>query len=168
MASSLRWARPVAGCLLASLLAAAGARETAPSFGGVDLATGQPIRLEDYRGKVVLVDFWASWCAPCVISLPAYDRIREEIGTDGFEIIAVNVDQNTEDALAFLDRYPVGYPVIADPEGEIGIPFGIRTLPRAFLLDRAGRIVLSHRGFRAGDEEKLKREIESLLAEAPG
>ncbi len=132
-------------------------------FSGVSINTGQQISLTDYRGKVVLLDFWASWCPPCLASLPAYDQMREEIGTEEFEIIAVNVDQYTEDGLAFLEKHPVRYPVLADPDGEIGIPYEIRTLPRSFLIDRDGQIVSSHRSFKTGDEIELKQEIEKLL-----
>ncbi len=139
------------------------AQESAPLFSGVSINTGQQISLTDFRGKVVLLDFWASWCPPCLASLPAYDQMREEIGTEEFEIIAVNVDQYTEDGLAFLEKHPVRYPVLADPDGEIGIPYEIRTLPRSFLIDRDGQIVSSHRSFKTGDEIELKQEIEKLL-----
>jgi cytochrome c biogenesis protein CcmG/thiol:disulfide interchange protein DsbE len=139
------------------------AQETAVTFSGMAINTGQQIHLADYRGKVVFVDFWASWCPPCLESLPAYDRMRQEIGTEEFEIIAVNVDENTEDGLEFLAKHPVDYPVLADPEGEIGIPWGIRTLPRAFLLDREGRIVAKHKRYKPGDEIRLKQDITELL-----
>ena len=74
-----------------------------------------------------------------------------------------SVDENTEDGLKFLEQHPVGYPVLADPTGKIGIPWGIRSLPRSFLLDREGRVVTIHKRFRAGDEIKLKRDITKLL-----
>jgi thiol-disulfide isomerase/thioredoxin len=139
------------------------AQETAPHFSGTAINTGQHIDLADFRGKVVFIDFWASWCPPCLDSLPAYDRMRQEIGTEEFEIIAVNVDEDTGDGLSFLEAHPVSYPVLADPNGDIGIPWGIRTLPRSFLLDREGRIVARHKRFKRGDEIRLQQDIIELL-----
>jgi len=149
-------------CLLLLMVQAVAAQEAAPLFTGVAVNTEQQISLADYRGKVVFLDFWASWCAPCRASLPAYEQMRQEIGTEEFEIIAINVDENTSDGLEFLAQHPVSYPVLADPNGEIGIPYGIRTLPRSFLLDRNGQIITSQKSFKAGDEIELKQEIEEL------
>lgn len=150
-------------CLALALATPAWALDSTPSLSGTTLDTGQQISLDDYRGKVVLVDFWASWCPPCLVSLPAYDRMRQELDSEDFEIIAVNVDENTEDGLKFLEDHPVGYPVIADPEGQIGIPWGIRSLPRSFLIDRDGQVAATYKRFRAGDEVKLKQAINKLL-----
>ena len=139
--------------------------EPAPPFSGINLNSGQQVSLDDYRGKVVFLDFWASWCPPCLASLPAYDQMRQEIGTGEFEIIAINVDEDTADGLEFLTKHPVSYPVLGDPEGQIGIPYKIRSLPRSFLVDRNGQIIASHRGFKEGDENKLEAEITGLLNE---
>jgi thiol-disulfide isomerase/thioredoxin len=149
--------------LMLLLVQTVAAREAAPLFSGVAVNTEQQVSLADYRGKVVFLDFWASWCAPCRASLPAYEQMRQEIGTEEFEIIAINVDEDTDDGLEFLAQHPVSYPVLADPKGKIGIPYGIRTLPRSFLLDRNGQIITSQKSFKAGDEIELKQEIMELL-----
>ncbi len=146
-------------CWFAAPLLALEPGAMAPGFSGQAVNTGQSIRLQDYAGKVVFLDFWASWCPPCVASLPAYNQMRRDIGTDGFEVIAVNVDEHSEDGLAFLRRHPVDYPVLLDPAGDIGIPYQLRTLPRSFILDRSGRVVASYRSYSAGDEQMLKQEI---------
>ncbi len=151
------------GALLLLFFRALWAQEVAPLFEGTDVRTGQEVRLQDFRGNIVLVDFWASWCPPCLQSLPAYDRLYRNFRADGFSVIAVNVDENTKDGLDFLEQRPVSYPVIADPVGKIGIPYKIRTLPRSFLLDREGRIIESHRSFEAGDEAVLRQKLKTLL-----
>ena len=153
----------IAAWLAVHLMQSVHAQEAAPTFSGTTLNTGQPIDLEGLKGKVVLVDFWASWCPPCLASLPAYNKIRQEIGTSDFEIIAINVDEDIEDGLKFLEKHPVDYPVLADPDGQIGIPYGIGNLPRSFLLDRDGRIIATYKSFKAGDEVKLQQEITALL-----
>ena len=149
--------------MVVSLAQALHAAEPAPLFTGVDLNSGQAISLQDYRGKVVLLDFWASWCPPCLASLPAYDRMRQKLGTDEFDVISINVDEDTQDALDFLEKRPVSFPVIADPQGEIGIPYKIRTLPRSFILDRQGQIVSAFSSYDEGDEIILESTISEII-----
>ena len=94
------------------------------------------------------MDFWVSWCPPCLLLLPAYNQMYKDLGTAEFEIIAINVDDDTEDRLKFLEDHPIDFPVLVDPVGDIGKPYRIRTLPRSFLLDRNGQIVSSKRALK--------------------
>lgn len=129
------------------------------------MLTGENIRLADYRGKVIFLDFWASWCPPCLVSLPAYQRMYEEYGSDDWMLIAINVDEDTEDGQFFLEDNPVTYPSIADPEGDIGIPYKLRSLPVSFLIDQNGNIVERYRGFEPGDEAVIWQAIQNLLTQ---
>ena len=143
------------------------AQELAPDFAGTSIRGDATLRLSDYRGKVVFIDFWASWCPPCLVSLPAYDKMYQELGNAEFEFIAINVDEDTDNGIFFLEDHPVSYPVLADPEGDIGIPYKLRSLPVSYLLDRQGKIVQSYRSFKPGDEIEIKQQILQLLAREP-
>jgi len=156
--------RRLAILLWAALCCSIGmAQELAPEFQGRSIYDDSSLRLSDYRGKVVFIDFWASWCPPCLVSLPAYDQMYRELGNEEFEFIAINVDEDPEDGLFFLQDHPVSYPVLSDPEGDIGIPYRVRSLPMSYLLDREGRVLETYRNFRLGDEAAIKQRILELL-----
>jgi cytochrome c biogenesis protein CcmG/thiol:disulfide interchange protein DsbE len=118
-----------------------------------------------HDGKVIYVDFWASWCGPCRLSLPALDQISKDFDETDFRVVAISVDYVSEDALDFLDRYPVDYPVAIDTTGDLGRAFAVAGMPSGYLIDRAGRIREIHVGFRKGDEALLKKSIAALLEE---
>jgi thiol-disulfide isomerase/thioredoxin len=123
--------------------------------------------LASLAGKVVYLDFWASWCGPCRLSFPQLEQLRQELGERGFEVLAVNVDEFEVDARAFLEELPVTYPVVRDGSGETPARFGILGMPTGFLLDRDGVVRAVHQGFRRGDGEKLREEILDLLENKP-
>lgn len=139
--------------------------DTVPSFKARSIDGATSVSVKDYRGKVVLVDFWASWCPPCLKSLPKYDELRRELGTSGFEIVAINVDENTEDAKKFLAKHPVSYPIAKDPKGVLPGVFGVKAMPTSFLIDKNGVVQYVHAAFKEGDIEKLKIQIEKLMAQ---
>lgn len=124
---------------------------------------GSSLRLADLRGQVVYVDFWASWCGPCRLSLPALQAIYDELSAVGFTVLAVNVDALTEEAEGFMQRYPVSYPVLLDPDGLVPEAYDVLGMPSGYLLDREGVVRKVHTGFRRGDEIKLRDEIKALL-----
>ena len=123
------------------------------------------LALSELRGKVTYVDFWASWCGPCRLSLPAIDGIYQDLKTQGFIAIAVSVDVVDDDALDFLKRYTVSYPVVIDTEGTVPKDYAVQGIPSGYLIDRGGMIREVHAGFKKGDELKLRASIEALLAE---
>ena len=159
--------------LLALLVAtsAAAAVETgapAPAFSGALLAGGgEPVRLEALRGKVVYLDFWASWCGPCRQSLPWMEQLRRDFGGAGLEVVAVNVDEIPADGIAFLKRFPVGYPVVGDRGGDIAELYDVRDMPSSYLIDRAGTVRLVHRGFNRHAAARLREQVAQLVGKAP-
>ena len=125
---------------------------------------GRIVDINHYRGKLVYMDFWASWCGPCRKSLPVLNEIRADYADRGFEVVAINVDQNLTDALRFLDKYPVDYPVLLDPEGRMPKAYHVKAMPTAFLIDERGKILHKHIGFEKKDRKKIEGLIRQHLA----
>ena len=119
-----------------------------------------------YLGRVTYVDFWASWCGPCRLSLPALNRLSKEFNAADFGVVAISVDYVDEDALDFLKRYPVDYPVAIDKTGDSGRNFAVAGMPSGYLIGRDGLIREVHVGFRKGDEALLRKQIQSLIADS--
>lgn len=142
---------------------ALGPGDAAPQFAAPALSGGDPIDLADFRGRVVLLDFWASWCAPCLTSLPKLDELRHEFGASDFRVVAVNLDEDLDRARRFLSKSAIGYPSATDPKGAIPERFGLGTMPTSYLIDRKGVIRYVHEGFRSGDEDELRKWILTLL-----
>jgi len=126
---------------------------------------GATISLADLRGKVVLVDFWASWCAPCKASFPLLDALRRDLGGKGVEVVAINVDERRRDTEAFLSDRQHDMPVLLDSKGVAAQAFGVQAMPTSFILDRAGRIRFTHTGYTAATVQRYREEIAMLLAE---
>ncbi|MEE4660837.1 MAG: TlpA disulfide reductase family protein [Halieaceae bacterium] len=121
------------------------------------------LSLQDYRGKVVYVDFWASWCAPCRRSFPVLNELRQQYKDLGFEVIAISVDEYKDDALAFQTELPVSYPLVWDPTGTLLAAFGVIGMPTGFLLDKTGVVQAVHEGFSDEDESWLRARVLKLL-----
>ena len=119
-----------------------------------------------YLGRVTYVDFWASWCGPCRLSLPALNRLSKEFDTADFGVVAISVDYVDEDVLDFLKRYPVDYPVAIDKTGNSGRDFAVAGMPSGYLIDRDGLIREVHVGFRKGDEAFLRKQIQALISDS--
>ncbi len=123
--------------------------------------------LKSYSGKVVLVDFWASWCAPCLRSFPWMNDLQQHYGGAGLVIVAVNLDQDRELADAFLLKLPPKFRVEFDSAGNIARQFGVQGMPSSFLVDRHGRVRVAHAGFRDAQRAEREQQIAQLLKESP-
>jgi thiol-disulfide isomerase/thioredoxin len=121
--------------------------------------------LDEFRGEVVWVDFWASWCGSCVESFAFLDDLDRALRVHGLRVVGINVDETREDAHRFLAEHPVEFAQLADASGACPREFGVEGMPAAYLIDRAGVIRYAQRGFRAGDAAALRERVEQLLAE---
>ena len=128
-------------------------------------AGGAVVRMADTKGKVVLVDFWASWCPPCKASFPALDVLQRDYRARGVQVIAVNVDERQKDADAFLAAHPHQLLVVFDPRGESPKAFKVRGMPSSFVIDRLGEIRYTHQGYTQGVDAAYRRELDTLVAE---
>jgi peroxiredoxin len=102
---------------------------------------GKKVALKDFRGKLVFLNFWATWCEFCRDEMPAMDRLYREFKGKGFEILAVNVKDKRQDALAFAQKLKVTYPIVLDPAGEVGLLYGAWGMPASYLIDRKGNVL---------------------------
>jgi len=137
--------------------------DKAPRFSAPELLGQGRVTLEAYRGKVVFLDFWASWCGPCLTSIPLLDQLRAEFSDQGFAVVGINVDRDPQAARKFLKRKPVSYPSASDPEGRIPESFEVGTMPTSFLIDRNGVVHYVHQGFHRNDIAELRERIAALL-----
>jgi cytochrome c biogenesis protein CcmG/thiol:disulfide interchange protein DsbE len=121
--------------------------------------------LADYRGRWVLVNFWASWCEPCRDEAPALERFHREHRGPGFTVLGVNLDDASPDAIAFTEEFGLTYPQLRDGDGrELRDEYGMTGFPESFVVDPEGRVALIRRG--PVDEEFLDREVEPVIAGA--
>jgi len=141
---------------------AAGVGEAAPALSLPD-AAGAPVSLDALRGKVVYVDFWASWCGPCKRSFPWMNAMQQKYGADGFTVLAVNVDKKREDADRFLARLPAGFTVVFDPAGASPAAWQVKSMPSSYVVDAAGRVILVENGFREERAAEVEERIRTAL-----
>lgn len=130
-----------------------------------DLALpGQPaaVRLADWRGRLVYVDFWASWCGPCRQSFPWMNDLQARLGTRGLQVLGVNLDARREVADRFLAQHPAHFALAFDPAGDSAKRFGIKAMPSSVLVGTDGRVLFTHAGFR----EEQRAELETRIAAA--
>ena len=138
------------------------AAETAPTFAlPTDAGT---VKLADLKGKVVYLDFWASWCPPCRKSFPWMNDMQQRYGRQGLTVVAVNVDKDRELAGKFLHEVPADFTVAYDPKGGVADSYQVQGMPSSFIIDRNGQIREAHIGFREGDTSEIEASLQAVLA----
>jgi thiol-disulfide isomerase/thioredoxin len=123
----------------------------------------QPVSLAALRGKVVYVDFWASWCTPCRKSFPWMNNLQKRYADQGLVIVAVNLDKSRELSDRFLSEVPAELTIAYDPEGKVASAYQVKGMPSSYLIDRDGRIHNSHIGFREETAGDMENTIQALL-----
>jgi cytochrome c biogenesis protein CcmG/thiol:disulfide interchange protein DsbE len=121
------------------------------------------INLQKYQGKVIYLDFWASWCAPCKQSFPWLNEMNAKYKKEGLQIIAINLDVKSEDVDIFLKAVPAAFKVVTDPKATTAKLYAIKGMPSSVLIGRDGKIVMHHSGFRMDDKSNLEKNIQLAL-----
>lgn len=150
--------------LFTPLCSAIEAGSPAPKCDLTDINTAAPVQLAK-PGKVLYVDFWASWCGPCEQSMPFLEQISTELKAKNFEVIAVNLDESKDDALQFLQKHKVNFTVAVNPNNECPGAFNVLAMPSSYIIDRQGKIRHIQLGFHVEEKAELRAKIEKLLAE---
>ncbi len=150
---------------IASAFAAGGdASGPAPAF-TLTALSGQQGALSQYKGQVVMVNFWATWCGPCQQEMPLLDQMYKKYKPAGFTLIGVNVDKESPAVKELLARKPVSFPVLLDPANQVSKAYHVDEMPSSVIIDRKGDIRYVHRGYRPGDENEYQDRIRQLIRE---
>jgi thiol-disulfide isomerase/thioredoxin len=159
------YAKTAALALTILLSLPAGAVEVGQSAPDFDLAGSlAAVKLSDYKGKTVYLDFWASWCGPCKQSFPWMNEMQSRYGAKGFRVVGVNVDQKTDDAKAFLKTTPASFDVAFDQSGKTPKTYAIKGMPTSILIGPDGKVISVHSGFKNEQRAELEAQIQQALS----
>jgi peroxiredoxin len=160
-----QWMRVAAlGSALAMSSLVGASASMAPSF-ALPSRSGDTVSLDKYKGQVVMLNFWASWCGPCRQEMPLLDQMHKRYSALGFTLIGVNVEANTKDAERWLTETPVSFPVVFDKDSKVSKLYDVSAMPSTVFIDRKGNVRYLHRGYKAGDESEYLNQIRALLKE---
>jgi peroxiredoxin len=126
---------------------------------------GSNLKLSEQRGTVILLNFWASWCGPCRTEMPLLDDLYQEYRDYGFTVLGVNLDENRDQADRLLDKIPVTFPVLFDPQNSTSETYGVDAMPTTVLIDRNGVVRHHHRGYKDGYMDKYEDQVKALVLE---
>ncbi|MCZ6808262.1 MAG: TlpA disulfide reductase family protein [Proteobacteria bacterium] len=155
----------VLAIFMGSSLASSGLTgQTAPDF-VLKSATGENLRLSEYRGDVVMINFWATWCGPCRQEMPLLDELYDRYQRVGFNLLGINIDDDSRRAMAMVNELGISFPVLFDEDKKVSKLYEVEAMPLTILLDREGTVRHVHHGYQPGYEQKYLNEIRSLLRE---
>jgi peroxiredoxin len=154
----------VAAGTLMSVCASAADIGSPPPDCPLHLSNGANVSLSQLRGKVVYVDFWASWCAPCALSFPFMNSLVRDYQGRGLQVVGVDMDEHAEDARKFIAAHPASFAIAEAPNEKCAADIRVHDMPSTFIVDRQGMLRVVHRGFRTVDEAGLRRAIDAMLA----
>ena len=165
MISIRAWRACALACsmLISTLAAAVSVGERAPPF-ALPTAAGDMVALERLRGRVVYVDFWASWCGPCRRSFPWMNAMQRKYGAQALAIVAINVDKKRDDATRFLSEMPAEFTVVYDAPGAVPAAYAVKGMPSSYVIDQNGNVSAIELGFRDTSPATLEQKIRTLLA----
>jgi thiol-disulfide isomerase/thioredoxin len=149
---------------LSSIATAVGDGAVAPEIALKDLS-GKAVKLAELKGKVVLVDFWASWCGPCRDELPVLDGLYKKYKDKGLVIIGVGLDRDADKLAKFLRALPLSFPIVHDQAGAVADKYEPPKMPSSYMIDRRGLIRHVHAGFKQSDKALFEQELNALLSE---
>jgi peroxiredoxin len=138
--------------------------QSAPDF-VLKSSTGNNMRLSEYRGDVVMINFWATWCGPCRQEMPLLDDLYGRYQRVGFTLLGVNIDDDSRRAMKMIEELGVNFPVLFDESKDVSKLYAVEAMPVTVLVDREGTVRHVHHGYKPGYEEKYLTEIRALLRE---
>jgi thiol-disulfide isomerase/thioredoxin len=160
--------RLLTACLISlvcvSLAGAASVKGPAPNFTLKSLS-GKNLKLSEMTGNVVLINFWASWCAPCREEMPLLNALHKKYAPLGFTVLGVNVEEDLDGAMRFLKNVPVDFPILLDNTNKVSKQYKVIAMPTTVVVDRDGNMRYLHEGYKPGDEKKYRQMIKKLVRE---
>lgn len=159
------WMGVTAVILMTVSSVTAGIKETAAPDFTLKSVGGENLKLSEYRGEVVLINFWASWCGPCRQEMPVLSELHDKYKALGFTVLGVNVEEDSSKARKLLQEMSVSFPVLLDNEGVVSKQYDVVAMPSTVLVDRNGNMRYLHKGYKPGLEDVYLQQVRELIRE---